>query len=89
MLSLGSVPVSSQALEPLVLLWQEPRAFRRWITCSDRCLKSGTAHGSAAASLRGATTPWASDLTETCASVCANHFSAVPTLCSLLLDASE
>lgn len=46
MLSLGSVPVSSLALEPLVLLWQEPRASQRWITRSDRCLKSGTAHRS-------------------------------------------
>lgn len=82
---LGSVPVSSLALEPLVLLWQEPRASRRRLTRSDRCLKSGTAHGFAAASLRGATTP---DLTETCASVCANHFSAVSVLCPSLPSSS-
>lgn len=82
---LGSVPVSSLALEPLVLLWQEPRPSRRWITRGDRCLKSGTAHGFAAASLRGATTP---DLTETCASVCANHFSAVSVLCPSLPSSS-
>lgn len=45
------------ALESLVLLWQEPCASRRWITRGNHCLKSGTAHGFAAASLRGATTP--------------------------------
>lgn len=76
------------ALESLVLLWQEPCASRRWITRGNHCLKSGTAHGFAAASLRGATTPPASDPTETCASVCANHFSAVSMLCPSLPSSS-
>lgn len=64
-----------------MLLWQESRAYQRWITSGNRCLKSGTAHSFAAASLRGATIPPVSDLMEMCASVRANRFTAVPILC--------
>lgn len=71
------------ALEPFMLLWQEPRASQRWTTSGNRCLKSGPAHGFAAASLQGATTPPVCDLTETCASVRANRFTAVPSFPSL------
>lgn len=43
--------VSQPGLEPFMLLQQDPRASWCWIPRSNRCLKSGTALGFAAAFL--------------------------------------
>lgn len=53
-----------------MLLQQDSRASWCWITSGNRCLKSGTALGFAAASLWGATLPPVSDLTEMCQVPC-------------------
>lgn len=60
----------SASLQPFVLLQQDPCASQCWIVSGNHCLKSGTAHGFAAASLRGATTPPVSDPTEMCRFPC-------------------